>query len=186
MRKFIINSMAKPIILAIHGGMCSGKTETTRELRFKLKDFVFVDREHIKLKELGPLKKTKGKEFVRQLSNEFVAYHVKRLMENKINILLQETRYNSIYKKFGDEIEKYGYEVKTFYLDCDVEEAVRREPGRLEAAMQRDPQIGKKSPNPELVREMHEKHAYPDPEDVVLPQSYSVDKKVEAILCHLP
>lgn len=162
----------KPTILIIHGPMASGKSTVTNELDKLLKDYHFVDRAHIKN---VMLKKLEDRELAKELSKKATFLTMKGLMKKKVNIMLQEMRTPQIKKHFRKEIKKYGYRIKSFYLECHVETAKKR-----------DLQRQKRFVRPEVVAEMHKKHGYADKEDTVInTEKHSVKETVMKIMKEL-
>lgn len=164
--------MIKPTILIIHGPMASGKSTVTIKLDNVLKDYHFVDRAYIKN---VMLKKLDDRELAKELSKKATFLIIKGLIEKKNNILLQEMRAPQIKKQFRKEIKKYGYIVKSFYLECC-----------LETAQKRDVKRQKRFIRPDVVEEMHKKHAYADKEDVVInTEKCSIKETVKKIMKEL-
>lgn len=149
--------------------MASGKSTVTTELDKLLKGYHFVDRAHIKnvmLKKLG------DRELAKELSKKATFLIINELMKSKKNILLQEMRAPQIKKHFSREIKKYNYKIKSFYLECCVETAKKRDLRRQ-----------KRFIRPEVVEEMHKKHGYADKEDVILnTELCSIKETVRKIL----
>ena len=81
----------KPKIIIIHGPMAAGKSTTTKELMKKLKDYTLVDRAYLKDEMLRRVKK-KDKTLAKKISQDAMFLIVRKLMNHKYNILLQEVR----------------------------------------------------------------------------------------------
>lgn len=162
----------KPTILIIHGPMASGKSTVTNELDKLLKEYLFVDRAYIKN---VMLKNLDDRELAKELSKDATYLIMKGLMKKRASIMLQEMRAPQIKKQFRKEIKKQGYRVKSFYLECC-----------LETAKKRDLQRQKRHIRPEVVAEMHKKHGYPDKEDTVInTEKHSVKETVRTIMKEL-
>ena len=164
--------MNKPTIVLIHGPMASGKSTVTNELDKLLKNYHFVDRAYIKNVMLNKLE---DRDLAKELSKKATFLIMKGLMKTKKNILLQEMRAPQIKRHFRKEIQKYSYRIKSFYLECC-----------LETAQKRDLQRQKRYVRPEVVAEMHKKHAYSDKEDIIIStQTCSIKETVNKIVNEL-
>ena len=144
----------RPTILIIHGSMASGKSTVTNELDKLLNNYHFVDRAHIKN---VMLRKLDDRELAKEVSKKATFLIMGWLMKKKENILLQEMRAPQIKKHFKKEIKKHNYRIKSFYLECC-----------LKTAQKRDIKRQKKYVRPDVVAEMYQKHAYSDKEDIVI------------------
>jgi len=144
----------KPTILIVHGPMAAGKSTITSQLEKELDDFLFVDRAYIKNVMLSKLK---DRELAKELSKKTVYLIMKGLMQQRKNIMLQEQRAPSVKKKLEKDIKKYRYRVISFYLQCSVETAKKRDVKRQ-----------KRYVRPRRVELMHEKHGYADPGDILI------------------
>jgi len=146
--------MNSPIIVIIHGPMASGKSTITNKLEKLLVNYHFIDRAYIKN---IMLKKLENRELAKNLSKNATFLIMSGLMQSKENIMLQEMRSPQIKKHFTKEIKRHGYKIKSFYLECS-----------LKTAQKRDLKRQKRYIRPEVVAEMHKKHAYPDKEDIII------------------
>jgi|SRR3989344_156001 len=166
----------KPTILIIHGGMASGKSTITKALekRLKLRKFVFIDRAYIKDIMLHHVRIEKVK-LARSLSKSAVFSLVKELMPYKYNVLLQEERAPSIKKHLGKYIKKYNYRIKSFYFQCSLKTAQKRNLNR------------NKSPvSFSFLKQMHEEHGYADKEDIIIDtEKNNISKTIKLILNEL-
>ena len=164
--------MNKPKIVIIHGPMASGKSTITNKLEKILKNYLFIDRAYIKNVMLKGLE---DRDIAKKLSKEATFLIMAGLIKLRKNMILQEMRAPQIKKHFEKEIKKYGYLINAFYLDCS-----------LETAQKRDLKRQRRYVRPEVVEEMHKKHAYPDKEDIIINTEHiSINKAVNIILKEL-
>lgn len=162
----------KPTILIIHGAMACGKSTITKKLENELDNFHFIDRAHIKNIMLTKLKE---RQLAKDLSKKAVYLIMKGLMKYRKHILLQEQRSPSIKKYLKDFIKKYRYRVISIYLECSVKSAKKRDLNRQ-----------KRHIRPDIVEEMHQKHAYPDKGDIIInTEKNSISKVIKKILIEL-
>ena len=118
--------MRKHTIIAINGLMCAGKTTICKALSERLKDYIHVDRAYLKNTMLKPLW-LHDRQLARYLSKKATIDIIQGLMPHGYNIIVQELRLTQIEKHFGRLIKKHNYRVKGFYLECSVEEAIKRD-----------------------------------------------------------
>ncbi len=111
-----------PTIINIHGPMAAGKSTLTKLMREHFKDYAYVDRPNLK-KGLQPL----GKPLAKALSKDAVYFVVKQLMKQGNNIILEEINPESLKKKLRYYFKKYNYTLHSFYVQCSVEEAMKRD-----------------------------------------------------------
>ncbi len=161
----------KPILISIHGPMASGKSTVCSHLYNKLKDYVFVDKAYIKDTMLKRLKKT-DREKAKEIANKVTIYMLKQVIPLQKNILLQEMRYCTIEKRLGDLLKKNNYRIVSFYLECSIEEAKKRDLVRINGQSRSG-----------LIDEMHSKHGFSDPQDIVInTEKNNIEQTVEIIL----
>ena len=161
----------KPTILIIHGPMASGKSTVCSHLHDKLKDYVFVDKAYIKDTMLKRLKKV-DRQTAKDITNKTVYFMLEQIIPLKKNILIQELRAHSLEKHVGKLLKKYNYKIFSFYLECSVEEAKKRDITRKNGQSRHG-----------LIEEMHAKHGYNDPEDIVInTKENNVEKTVSIII----
>ena len=161
----------KPVLISIHGPMAVGKSTICSHLYNKLKDYVFVDKAYIKDTMLKRLKKT-DREKAKEIANKVTVYMLEQVIPLQKHILLQEMRYFTIQKHVGDLLKKNNYRVVSFYLECSVEEAKKRDFVRINGQSR-----------PGLIEEMHAKHGFKDPQDIVInTEENDVEQTVSLIL----
>ena len=131
--------------------MGSGKSTISSELSKALPDYVLVDRAYFKDTMLTNIKK-QNRELAITLSKEIMFFISKKLLGEGYNIILTEIRISKVKEMFGEK-----YPIHSFYLECSLEECQRR-----------DAQRQNKYDRPERVKEMHEKHAHSDKEDIII------------------
>ena len=165
------NQMFKKILI-IHGPMAAGKSTITSKLNEKLKEYIFVDRAYIKDIMLGKLRE-KNPKLARQISKDAMFTIMKDLMKDKQNILLQEIRVSSVKKHLKKELK--DYEIISFYLDCSLKTALKRDTTRQT-----------KYKRPLTVKEMHKNHAYPDDGDIIInTEKNTINQTIKLILKEL-
>ncbi|MBT3304433.1 AAA family ATPase [Candidatus Woesearchaeota archaeon] len=153
-------------IIVIHGPMGSGKSTIVSKLKDKLPNYVLVDRAYIKDVMLKNIK-TKNSNLAKELSKEAVFLIAKGLLKHNINIILQELRAPTVKKRVDKK-----HRIISFYLHCTLTEAKKRDRIRQ-----------KKYIRPKLVEEMHNKHAYPDKEDIEInTEKNSIIKTINLII----
>jgi adenylylsulfate kinase-like enzyme len=156
-------------IIIIHGPMASGKSTITNKLNEILKDYTFVDRAYIKDIMLGKLRK-KNPDLARKISKDAMFTIMKDLMKNKQNILLQEIRLPSVKKHLKKELK--NYKIISFYLDCSLKTALKRDTTRQT-----------KYKRPLTVEEMHKNHAYEDDGDIIInTEKNTIKQTIDIIL----
>jgi len=145
-------------IIIIHGAMASGKSTITSKLNEILKDYIFVDKAYIKDTMLKKVK-IQNPKLAKEISREAIFLITKRLMEKKKNIILQETRKESVEAALSKEIKKHKYKLFSFYLDITLDASHKRDKKR------RADQGKRKSKN---VEKMFKLHAYPSKDDIII------------------
>ncbi|MBN1386593.1 dephospho-CoA kinase [Candidatus Woesearchaeota archaeon] len=111
-----------PKLLNITGPMAAGKSTIADILYKKLKSYAFIDRAYIK-KHL----QRAGKQNAKRIAKEAVHMMAKELMKLKQNILVQEMNAESLKKKLGLHMKRYGYTLHSFFLHCSVDTALKRD-----------------------------------------------------------
>ena len=136
-------------LINLTGPIAVGKTTMMNLLRKELKDYIFVDRAHMK-DMLKPLEK----KYRKKIADESALYVTKELMKRKKNILIYEQNTSDLKRKLRNFSK--GYKIYGFFLKCNVELAIKRD-------MKRE----KKSGDPEAIKEMHAR-VKPSKQDVII------------------
>lgn len=134
-----------PKIIILRGPMASGKSTTIDILDKKLKDYVYINREYIKSKML----KKMPRKYARKISKRALWTLLKEVMKLKKNILVQELSKSNLNKKLGKYINDYNYKIKSFYLTCSVETAIKRDKQRSKKMRARTVKIVHSNSKPE-------------------------------------
>ncbi len=130
-------------IIIIRGKVTSGKTTTSYELAKVLPGWIFIDPWKIKemfeplnLKDRKPLKKASKKAMI-----EIMKVVIRDL---EINIIVQETSQKFIKKFLRNDLNKHNYKIYSFFLDVELDDAIKRDVQREKPTMNINKEIKNK------------------------------------------
>jgi len=157
-------------IIIIRGKVTAGKSTTSYELAKILPKYIFVDPWRIKgmfeplnLKDRTPLK---------TISKKAMITIIKEVMRQmQIGIIVQETSRSFIKKYLKNDLKKYNYKIYSFFLDVDLEDAIKRDIQRKKPTMN----IGKGVKNNGAWKKIK---AQPEKDDIIINTSKMNSKKV--------
>ena len=130
----LIEYQKKKKIVLISGLSTSGKTTVSHELTKVLPGWVFVD--IWKIKEIFHPLGLKDRTDLINISKKSVITITREVIKKmRRNIILQEAKTDFIKKYLGKEINKYNYEIYSFYLKVDVKDAIKRDLKRRKPTM---------------------------------------------------
>jgi gluconate kinase len=157
-------------IVVIRGKVTAGKSTTSYELARILPKWIFVDPWNIK--EMFEPLNLKDRTPLRSISKKAMLTIIKEVMRQmQINIIVQETSRSYLKKYLRDDLKKYNYEVHSFFLDVDFEDAIKRDAQREKPTMD----IGKGVKNNEEWKKIK---AQPEKGDVIINTSEMELKEV--------
>lgn len=121
-------------IVIIKGKVTAGKSTTSYELAKVLPGWIFVDA--WKIKEMFEPLDLKDRTPLKTISKDAMALIMKKVIEQmQINILIQESSIRFVKKKLGNLLKKYDYEIYSFFLDVEYDDAVKRDIEREKPTM---------------------------------------------------
>jgi len=112
-----------PKLVLLKGKPTAGKSTAWHSLREnkKMKDWIFIDSARMK-GQFGHLDDKTRKE----LGKKLLFYALKQVMPLKKNILIEEMSEKTVRKYINPIINKYKYQLITFYFEISIEEAYKR------------------------------------------------------------
>ena len=166
--------MGERKIVIIRGKVTAGKTTTSHELAKVLPGWIFID--PWKIKEMFEPLGLKNRTILKNTSKKVMVLIMKEVIQNLgINIIVQETTQKFIIKHLRQDLKKYNYKLYSFFLDINLENAIKRDIQREKPTIG----LGKIKTNEEWEKEK----AKPDKEDFVIHTSnYKIKEVVEIIL----
>jgi len=126
--------MKKRKLVIVRGLVTSGKTTTSHELAKVLPGWIFID--IWKIKEMFEPLGLKDRTPLKTISKKTIALITKEVVRQmNINIILQESSQSLIKKSLGKDLEKYNYDVYSFFLDLDDKDVIKRDEQREKPTM---------------------------------------------------
>jgi hypothetical protein len=126
--------MKKRKIVIIRGKVTAGKSTTSYELAKVLPGWIFID--VWKIKEMFEPLGLKDRTYLISSSKKAMTVIMKEVIRNMgINILVQETTQKFIKKYLKEDIRNHNYKIYSFFLDNELEDAVKRDIKREKPTM---------------------------------------------------
>lgn len=158
-------------ILIIRGKVTAGKTTISHELARCLPDWIFVDA--WKIKEMFEPLDLKDRTPLRTISKKAMTNIMKEVMKQmQINIIVQESSISYLKRYLRKYLREYNYEIYSFFLDVDLDVAIKRDKQREKPTMN----VGKDVKTNEEWKKIK---AQPEKRDIVINTS---DKSVKEIV----
>jgi|SRR3989344_5599207 len=118
--------MTQRKLIIIRGKVTGGKTTTSHALARVLPGWIFVD--IWKIKEMFEPLGLKDRTPIFKASKKAVLAIVKQVMRDiGSNIIVQESSLSFINKHLRKDIKKYNYKLYSFFLDVELEDAIKRD-----------------------------------------------------------
>jgi len=132
--------MKKRKIVLISGLITAGKTTTSHELAKVLPNWIFID--VWKIKEMFEPLGLKDRSVMIKISKSSMI-HITREVLRKMqrNIILQEAKPAFVKRHLRNDLKKYNYEIYSFFLVNNLDDAIRRDKQREKPTMN----IGKRA-----------------------------------------
>ncbi len=112
-------------IVIVRGKIASGKSTISSELTKVLPGWVYVDM--WKIKEMFEPLKLKNRKPSNSISKDTMFFIIERIMKDLgLNIVIQESRQETVNRYLKKDLKKHGYKIYSFYLDIDLKTALRR------------------------------------------------------------
>jgi predicted ABC-type ATPase len=156
-----------PKLILIKGPAGVGKTTICKHLSKKLKNFNYVNLEEFKEK-FNHLERTERKIKAHQL------YYpkIKKLIERKNNILLQESFLKDLNKKLGKELKNNKYNIISIFLKASLKETKKRNEERKQ-----------KTASEEYMKKSYSYLAVPEAKDIIIDvENISIKETVDLIM----
>jgi len=159
--------MSNQKFVILRGKVATGKTTALNNLRKSrsMRDWVIIDHGEIKHwfdcltdEEKKPLRK------------EVLFNILKTVIKTKKNILMDEMSADTIKKKLGPSIRKFGYEIIVFQFTAHVNSSIKRESDRMKVQ-------GLKPLGEKWVKKMHKWHEEREDPKGILVDCDKLDKK---------
>ena len=113
-------------IIIIRGKVTAGKSTISYELAKILPKYIFVD--SWKIKEMFEPLNLKDRTPLKTISKKAMVTIIKEVMKQmQIGVIVQETSKSFLQKYLRNELKKYNYEIYSFFLDVDLEDAIKRD-----------------------------------------------------------
>lgn len=121
-------------IIIIRGKVTAGKSTTSYELAKILPKYIFVD--PWRIKEMFEPLNLKDRTPLKTISKKAMITIIKEVMRQmQIGIIVQETSRSFIKKYLKKDLKKYNYEIYSFFLDVNLEDAIKRDIQREKPTM---------------------------------------------------
>jgi len=125
--------MQKKIVI-IRGKVTAGKSTTSHELAKVLPGWIFID--PWKIKEMFEPLGLKDRTILKNTSKKAMVLIMRDVIRNLgINIVVQETTQKFVRKKLRGDLKKHNYKLYSFFLDIDLESAIKRDIQREKPTM---------------------------------------------------
>lgn len=121
-------------IVIIRGKVTAGKSTTSHALAKVLPNYLFVDK--WKIKEMFEPLQLKDRRPMIDASKKAIIAIMEEVMKSLgTNIIIQEATTSFIKKKLKKELKEHNYKIYTFFLDIDLESAIKRDIQREKPTM---------------------------------------------------
>ena len=126
--------MGERKIIIIRGKVTAGKTTTSHELAKVLPGWILID--PWKIKEMFEPLGLKDRSVLKNTSKKAMVLIMREVIRNLgINIIVQETTQKFVRKHLRQDLKKYNYKLYSFFLDIDLENAIKRDIKREKPTM---------------------------------------------------
>lgn len=120
--------------MIIRGKVTAGKSTTSHELAKVLPGWIFID--PWKIKEMFEPLGLKDRTILKNTSKKAMVLIMRDVIINLgINIVVQETTQKFVMKKLRNDLKKQNYKLYSFFLDIDLESAIKRDIQREKPTM---------------------------------------------------
>ncbi|MFH1972537.1 MAG: zeta toxin family protein [archaeon] len=166
--------MGERKIIIIRGKVTAGKTTTSHELAKVLPGWILID--PWKIKEMFEPLGLKNRSVLKNTSKKAMVLIMREVIRNLgINIIVQETTQKFVRKHLRQDLKKHNYKLYSFFLDIDLDNAVKRDIQREKPTMG----LGKIKTS----EEWEKAKAQPDKEDrVIHTGKHKIKEVVDIIL----